>query len=200
VYSDGTDDSFGSCDAGNGTISGFLSFEPGDFTNGGLIGNLAGSAGATPSSGMSANFIRVSKFTVTDPDASMRFVYAYLDGLGGGTGTQPVKIVVYDDSPGHKLVGESYPIDVTAGAAPRWYVTTLPTPVRLPPGDYYMGYFTGPNAGVARNYSTPTPNWLGIGANYAAGAPTILDPPPADATTGSVTLLLYGELVTKYDE
>ncbi len=112
--SDGTDLAFGSCEAGNGTISGFLSFEPGVYSNRGLIGNLDSDTG-TPSSGMSANFIRASKFTVTDPTASIRFLYGYLDGLGGTSGTQEVKIVIYDNSPGHKLVAQSHAIQISAG-------------------------------------------------------------------------------------
>lgn len=200
VYSDGTDPSFGSCDAGDGTISAFMSFEPGEFGNGALLGNPADPATATPSSGMSANFIRGSKFTVTDERASLGLMYAYLDGLGGGSGSQQVQILVYDNSPGHRLVAQSLVSSVPAGAQPGWTIFQPKEPVHLPPGDYYMMFFTGGNAGVARNYGTSTPNWLGIGASFSAGPPTVLDPPPADATTGTVTLLMYAELVVPVGE
>jgi hypothetical protein len=199
AYSDGPDSTFGSCDAGNGTISAFLSFEPGFFSPGETIGN-SDWPNATPSSGMTANFIRGSRFEVTSDRASLDLMYVYLDGLGGGAGTQQVQVLVYDDSPGHRLLAQSHVQTVAAGREPGWSIFEPREPVHLPPGNYYMMLFTGGNAGVVRNYGTPTPNWLGIGANFASGPPAILDPPPADATTGTVTLVVYAELNTRVSE
>jgi hypothetical protein len=200
AFSDGTDQSFGSCEAGNGTISAFLSFEPGQFGNDAVLGNQTDPSSATPSGGLSANFIRGSKFTVTDERAVLGSMHAYLDGLGGSAGSQQVQVLVYDNAPGHNLVGQSVVSSVTAGTQPGWRVFQPKEPVRLPPGDYYLMLFTSGTAGVARNYATSTPNWLGINASFAAGPPPILDPPPTDATTGTVTLLMYADLVVPLDE
>jgi hypothetical protein len=202
TYSDGLDNLFGTCEAGNGTISAFFTLDIGDFSGTERVGNN-NVATATPSSGMSANFIRGSKFTVTGDSAALDSVNVYLDGLGGAAGSQQMRVVVYDDSPGHKLIGASNPVTINAGDQPGWRTFDYHYPIfplRLPPGDYYFMLFTGGTAGVARNYGTPTPNWLGIGANFASGAPTILDPPPADAATGTVTLSMYTDLSVRSED
>lgn len=196
VYSDGPDNDFGSCDAGNGTISAFISFEPGEFKTAGSIGNLAPIANATPSSGMTANYIRGSRFTVAEDGASLHSLAAYLDGLGGGTGAQQVQMLVYNDLPLHGLVLASKPVTITAGSAPRMYDFLIDGGVRLTPGDYYLMLFSGENNGVARNYSTPQANWYGKPEDFANGPPSILlEPPPAPGLSfGTVTLLVNGRL------
>ncbi len=170
------------------------------FDHGPVLGNQADPSTAIPSSGLSANFIRGSKFTVTAERAALGFIRAYMDGLGGAAGSQQVQVLVYDNSPGHKLVAESSINTINAGTQPGWNLFLLKKPVLLPPGDYYLMLFTGGTAGVARNYATSTPNWIGIGANFASGPPTILDPPPANVSTGTVSLLMYGDLVVPLDE
>jgi hypothetical protein len=200
TFADGPSLNFGSCDAGNGALSAFLSFESGKFGADGIIGNSADPSTAKPSGGLSANFIRGSKFTVTKERAAINSVHAYLDGLGGSAGSQQVQVLVYDDSPGHKLIAQSVVDTVTAGTQPAWRNFQLKEPVYVPPGNYYLMLFTSGTAGVARNYATSPPNWLGIGATFSAGPPAILDPPPADAAAGDVTLLMYADLIVPIDQ
>lgn len=192
TFSDGTDQTFGSCARGGGTMSAFLTYEWGKFDIGGVLGNEAEGSSATPSSGLSANFIRGSKFTVTPGDASLGTMHAYLDGLGGGTGTQQVQVLVYDASQGNRLVAQSEIKSVSAGAPASWIDFKPKEPVRLLPGDYYLMLFTGGNAGVARNYGTPAANWLGVGASFAAGPPANFNPAPG---VGSVSVLVKADLV-----
>ena len=184
--------------SGNGdAISAFLSYETGLFESAGILGNQADPADAVPSNGLSANFMRGSKFTVTDDRASLGPLHAYLDGLGGGAGSQQVQVLVYDDSPEHKLVMQSQINTVTAGTQHGWQVFQPKEPVRLPPGNYYLMLFTSGTAGVARNYGTRTPNWIGVSASFSSGPPAALS---STTATGDVTLLLYAELVLEVED
>src|SRR5512147_2560899 len=77
--------------------------------------------GSIPSAGLSANFKRGSKFTVTEAGVITDFC-AYLDGNGGVSGSQTVRIVAYQDVngvPGPKVL-ESNPITVNSGAFAEW--------------------------------------------------------------------------------
>src|SRR4029078_11734763 len=77
---------------------------------------------ATPSSGMAADRKRASKFNIPDT-GHLTDLVVYLDGLGGATGTQAVRLDLYRDNnglPGTK-VAESATRNFTNGAAAAWY-------------------------------------------------------------------------------
>src|ERR1044071_6500928 len=88
--------------------------------------------GTIPSAGMSANFKRGSKFTVTEAGVITDFC-AYLDGNGGVSGSQTVRIVAYKDAngvPGQKVLA-SNEITVNSGAFPAWQCIGSPGYARV---------------------------------------------------------------------
>ena len=128
--------------------------------------------GSVPSAGMTADRKRASKFTLDRLGTLLKF-RAYLDGQGGATGSQAVKVVLYRDNagvPGAKVV-ESSQVNVAAGLTPRW-VDFPAAARRLDPGTYWVALFTGQTAVVARNYGgDPGNNWFGNNVDtYADGA------------------------------
>src|SRR5882724_516090 len=118
--------------------------------------------GTIPSAGMSANFKRGSKFTVTQAGVILDFC-AYLDGNGGVSGSQTVRIVAYKDAsgvPGQKVL-ESNPITVNSGAFAAWNCMSAPGYARVTPGDYWIVLLSAGAAGVIRDYADGSGNWYG---------------------------------------
>lgn len=139
---------------------------------------------ATNSLGMAANQKRGSKFTLNDKGTLLSFS-AYLDGNGGATGTQSVRMVLYRDNaavPGAR-VAQSNTITITSGAAGRWVDFSAPA-TTLNPGQYWIVIHTGGTERVARNRGDGAPNWYGNADTFSDG--------PADpfgtGSTGNVTL------------
>lgn len=132
---------------------------------------VGGGSGATPSSGLSANYKRASKFTLAEP-ATMTLLCAYLDGKGGGSGTQPVRIALYRDSggsPGAK-VAETAEYVVKAGDPKAMWCPDLSWTM-LPAGNYWLALLSGSPATVARYFLDGTAaNWFGNADTYADGA------------------------------
>ncbi len=150
-----------------------------------LFGRVAASPVA--SAGMTADRKRASRFTLTER-GRLRELSAHLDGNGGGSGQQSIKLVLYRDDngvPGAR-VAESNQRSFAAGTAKNWYSFSLSTAnqVLLTPGDYWIAVFTGGTAQVLRNYGDGAANWFGNDDVYADGA---ADPFGA-GTTGTVTL------------
>ncbi|MGE5827984.1 MAG: hypothetical protein ACM30G_06410 [Micromonosporaceae bacterium] len=127
--------------------------------------------GTTPSSGMSGDYKRGSKFTLPDKATLLSFS-AYLDGTGGAAGSQSMKMVLYRDSgglPAARLV-ESNTVTVAAGATGGWVTFTAPaTP--LDPGAYWIVIHTGSTEGVARNRGGDGgTNWYGNADTFPGAA------------------------------
>ncbi len=92
----------------------------------------------------SSDLKEVSKFTA--PAAVSVFkLTGYLSGLGAGSGSQPVRAVIYADSGGSPgaLLGVSNAVTITAGSAWSWVDFTFPTSVSVPAGTVWMGYIAG---------------------------------------------------------
>jgi hypothetical protein len=92
--------------------------------------------GSTPSGGMSVDTKRGSKFTLSEAGSLASFT-AYLDGAGGASGTESVRIAMYRDSsgvPGAK-VAESKVVNISSGDPGCWVKFPAPT-VALDPGSY----------------------------------------------------------------
>jgi len=144
---------------------------------------------ATPSSGMSADFKRASKFTLADKATLLRFA-AYLDGNGGVAGTQSVRMVLYRDNAGVPggFVAQSSSVSISSGSAGRWVSFTAPA-TALDPGAYWIAIHTGATEGVARNRGGDTPgNWYGNADTYTDGASNPFGNPGAP---GTGTLSVY---------
>jgi hypothetical protein len=139
-----------------------------------------------PSAGMTADRKRASKFVLGELGTLLRF-RAYLDGQGGGAGSQAVKVVLYRDNagvPGAK-VAESSQVSVSAGAAGTW-VNFPASATRLDPGSYWVSLFTGQTAVIARNFGDGANNWYGNNDTYSDGAAN----PFGAGNTGTGTLSL----------
>jgi hypothetical protein len=154
-----------------------------------LFGRVA--AASIPSAGMGADRKRASRFTLSER-GRLRELSAHLDGDGGASGQQTLKLVLYRDNngaPGAK-VAESNPRTFSAGATKAWYSFSLnaANTVLLQPGDYWIALFTSGTEQVLRNYGDGAANWFGNDDIYADGA---ADPFGA-GNTGSVTLSVRG--------
>src|SRR4051812_29741008 len=78
-------------------------------------------AGTVPSDGLRADFKRGSKFALAE-QGTVTQLCAYLDGQGGVSATQSVRLALYRDASGVPTtkVGESVTRTITAGAAASW--------------------------------------------------------------------------------
>ena len=100
---------------------------------------------------MSANAKRASPFTLYFP-ATVKKLYAYVNGFGAGSGSQMVRGVLYRSGSGGPgaLVAPTFQVSVPAGMSPRWVPLYLAPPTRLQPGVYWLGLQSGATNGVAQ--------------------------------------------------
>lgn len=195
--SDGASDPFGAGNSGNGTISAFIAYRPGDGTS-----NIMGrtDVGAFPSSGLSANYTRWSHFNLQHDVATVTSLHAYLDGLGGASGSQKVRMVLYHlvtqtGNVWYVKKVESDEVTIPAGMPPQWVEFHIPpTDLDTFPVTHEIALQTGDTAGVIRDYgdSRPNPdgNWQAIADAYADGPIETITPQYAPAP-GSVTMSVY---------
>lgn len=152
----------------------------------------------TPSSGLAADYKRVSRFTVGTSGILWR-ICAYLDGKGGGTGRQSVRLVLYGDNngvPGKQLFagGEA---EIEGGAAASWFCTQTPAnyaylPTALQPiaaGAYWIGIQTSGSASVIRDFAGGSGDWYGNKDTYADGASLSF----GSGTRGNASLLVFAD-------
>jgi hypothetical protein len=194
---------FGKASPGDGTISAFIVYTPSQMEHK-TIGLTT--PGTIPSSGLSANFMRGSMFG-QDPffdRAQVTALWAYLDGNGGATGSQKVRLVLYEapvDNDDVRLTVKAVSDEVTiaAGTPPGWVRFPVPY-TRLFDHLHGIMILTSGPGGVVRNYSTNEfADWYGLAADYTQGPPdTIFFEPNAEAPhpvlqRGSVAVSVYAE-------
>ncbi len=120
-----------------------------------------------------ANFKEVSKFTAPQAGNVVK-VTGYVSGLGAGSGSQPVRAVMYANSGGNPgaLLGVSNAVTVTAGQAWGWVDFTFPTAVPVSAGTVWMGYIAGTTSDLTQLRYDSVANDLRYNTNtggYAAG-------------------------------
>ncbi len=196
LFSDLASAQFGPGNRGNGTISAYMSYRPGTITSG-QVGRT--DVGTKPSKGLSSNFIRWSKFQTQDLNATLTGLHAYLDGLGGATGSQKVRMVIYGEYADARTdyrykIAQSQDMTITAGMQPQWVHFSAPAmPLNSSFGFYMVGIQTGDTAGVIRDYADgrldPDGNWFGAPDAFADGAAQNPDSNPI--TAGEGTLSVY---------
>lgn len=144
--------------------------------------------GTTASNGMTANRKRGSKFALAEP-ATLTSFSAYLDGHGGATGTQSVRMALYRDNAGlpGALVAQSSVVGIASGSAGRW-VTFPATATALDPGSYWIVIHSGATSGVGRNFGDGPANWYTNDDTFSDGAS---NPFGTGWTGGSGTLSVY---------
>ena len=197
TYSDGASAQFGPGNTGNGTLSAFVSYRPGTITQG-EMGRT--DVGTSPSAGLSANASRWSQFELHDDPRTLTGLHAYLDGLGGASGSQSVRMVVYglyaDSQVSYfSKIAQSQDVTISAGMSPRWVDFPAPAvPLNAKYPIYLIAIQTGGTAGVIRDYgdSRPLPvgNWYSIADSFADGALAQL-PDSIVTAKNSATLSVY---------
>jgi hypothetical protein len=180
TFEDGASQPFGPGAAGNGTIAAFMSYRPGQVTTG-QLGRT--DVGTKPSRGLKANFSRGSEFFALE-GGTLTGLHAYLDGLGGASGSQKIRMVIYGlfNDNGDVFFGriaQSADVTITAGTPARWVHFAVP-PVALNSnwGPFYrIAMQSGDTAGVVRDFgdSRPVvccgpPYWFGLPDAFADGA------------------------------
>jgi hypothetical protein len=186
AFADGPTDPFGAGNSGTGTISIYASYVPavtqkqfGATTN-----------GTVPSSGLSADFKRASKYTLSET-GTLVSLSAYLDGNGGATGSQGVRLALYQDSsgvPGVK-VAETSVVNINAGTSPGWVTFPVPQQTALSAGSYWIAIQTGSTAAVARDYTdgSSASNWYANADTFSDGAAS----PFGSGNLGAQNLSVY---------
>jgi hypothetical protein len=194
-YADGSSTLFGPGGPGNGTISAWMVYERGTGTPR-QFGRS--DIAATPSSGMTANMIRGSSFYTGEYlgfTGVATALYAYMDGRGGGAGSQQVRMVMYYDPEYDDLNYYAIPSDVVtipAGAPPGWVRFPIP-PTYVSNGGYQLALHSGQNTGVARYYIDGSyTNWGGGPDDFADGPMEVYEPPQFGLGTIS-TYIQYTE-------
>jgi len=143
-----------------------------------------------PSAGMTADRKRASKFTMPDTGRLVE-LDAYIDSLGGASGSQQIQLVVYRDNngvPGAK-VATSAPRSIADGAAGTWRAFTVANQPLLTPGQYWIAIHTGGTAQVLRNFGDGAANWYGNDDVFADGA----SDPFGTGSTGTVELSVHAK-------
>lgn len=152
--------------------------------------------GATPSSGLRADFKRGSKFVLTEK-AVVTDLCAYLDGKGGGTGSQAVRLALYRDRngvPAEQVLEsdeETYFSGVPDEPA-RWYCL-IASKAPLDPGSYWIMIHTGGDPGIIRYFYNGPSNWYGNADTFADGASDTF----GTGSTGDGTLSLHVQYLTE---
>jgi hypothetical protein len=182
TFSDGASDPFGSGSTGTTTLCVYASYVPGTLEQFGRT-----TVATSTSAGMTADYKRGTPFTLSDTGTLTSFS-AYLDGNGGASGSQDIRMVLYQDAGGvpGALVAQSRSVTINAGMAPQWIRFTAPH-TTLAPGTYWIVLHTGNVQGVARNYgdgstswyAAPDPFWDGASQQFGTGS------------TGTTTLSVY---------
>lgn len=144
------------------------------------------SSGTLKSSGMAANYKRGSKFTVSYKGRILNFG-AYLDGGGGPSGSQSLRVAMYTNSNGQpgSLVTQSSAVSVASGSGSRWVY--FPANVAFQPGTYWLMIHSGSSNAVSRTHGDGSANWYGNGDAYSDGAAN----PAGSGSLGTQTISVF---------
>jgi hypothetical protein len=191
-YADGPSSAFGVGSTGTVTISAGLVYYRQDVRLA-TVGRT--SVAATPSGGLSANFSRGSFYNGAGTGGTLTALWAYLDGNGGASGSQQVRMVVYGDDnqggPAHKIT-QSDVVTINAGRPPGWVRFPLSEPRSIGSAGYWIVLQSGGTAGVVRDYGDGPANWAGQAAPFTSTAPADFHT-PGQYTTGTVEMSMYVE-------
>jgi hypothetical protein len=201
TYSDGASATFGPGNTGTVTLSAAAVYYPGAIETR-TMGRTT--AAGIPSGGLSANYSRGSHFgdgAFNIPEHStITAFWAYLDGNGGASGSQQLRIALYSimgEAVPYNKVAESAPVIIPAGMPPQWvrFPLAAPTPIGFALAYQFM-LQSGNTGGVARDYGDGDANWIGFPDDFADGPVNALYPDPSKQpglSNGTVTLSLYME-------
>ncbi|HSD74936.1 MAG TPA: hypothetical protein VLB75_09215 [Steroidobacteraceae bacterium] len=146
----------------------------------------------TPGFGM--NYKRGSRFNLAQKGTLLNLA-ACLDGKGGSSGGQSLRMVLYRDSGGvpGALVAQSSAVAVSAGSSSRWVYFPAPA-ARLDPGNYWITIHSGSTSAIARITGDGDANWRGATDTYSDGATN----PFGSGSSGTMTLSLFASYTVGY--
>ena len=134
---------------------------------------------------LSANTKRASPFTLFR-NATIRRVYAYIDGKGATSGQQTLRAVVYRNAGGPAArAALSFDFTVKAGDPGHWQPFYLAPPVALGPGVYWLALQGGSADGVARVAWSSKPNSRRFNADSFGDGPSDPTAPPPPTNNNS---------------
>ncbi len=197
TFTAGPSNPFGGGTAGNGTLSMYAAYLHGVTTA--QFGQTA--IGNTPSAGLTANFIRGSSggdATTVRGSTTPTGFYAYLDGNGGASGSQQVRVALYlvdhfSNKPTDKLA-ESSVVTIQAGMPAQWVYFPLLQPYPLPTfSPVWITLQSGGVGGVVRDYGITNDGfWVGASAPFQSQAPAEF---PASTPAIATSLSIYTDFV-----
>jgi hypothetical protein len=142
-------------------------------------------------SGFSNDSTLVNKYSVSS-DVRVTKLSMYLDGLGGATGSQNLKGVIYSDNGGQpaSLIAASNELQITSGSAGDWRDLPFSSPVTLKAGTYWIGAIVGGTAGVARDATTTVTGAMRYSSDLYSDGPAAIftNPGTADALISLVAV------------
>jgi hypothetical protein len=152
------------------------------------------SKGSMFSSGLAMNYKRGSRFNLAQKGTLLNLA-ACLDGNGGPSGGQSLRMVLYRDSGGApgSLVAQSSPVSVSGDSGSRWVYFPAPA-AKLDPGNYWIMIHSGSTSAIARIAGDGNANWRGGGDMYSDGATN----PAAAGSQGTLTLSLFATYTVGY--
>jgi hypothetical protein len=152
------------------------------------------SRGTLFSNGMAGDSKRGSRFTLGEKGTLLN-LSAYLDGGGGPSGVQNLRMVLYRDNSGvpGALVAQSSALTVAAGSSPRWVYFPAPA-AALNPGTYWIMIHSGATSAVTRIKGDGAANWRGNGDVFNDGAAN----PAGAGSPGTMTLSLFASYTVGY--
>jgi PKD repeat protein/glucose/arabinose dehydrogenase len=142
----------------------------------------------------SINLKEVSKYSVPQAGTVLKLT-GYVSGLGAGSGSQPVRAVMYGDSGGNPgaLLGVSNQVTIAAGRPWGWVDFTFPTQVAVPAGPIWLGYIAGATSDLTQlRYQSVAADlrYNTNGGGYAAG--------PSNPFGSAITLDFHYSLYATY--
>ena len=182
TFTSGASNPFGSGSTGTTTLCVYASYVPGTLQQFGRT-----TVATSTSAGMSANYKRGTPFALSQAGTLTSFS-AYLDGSGGASGSQDVRMDLYTNSGGvpGTLVAQSRMVTISAGMTPQWIRFVAP-PTTLSAGTYWIVLHTGNVQGVARNYGDGSTSWYAAADPFWDGASQQF----GTGSTGTTTLSVY---------
>lgn len=140
--------------------------------------------------GLAADFKGVNRYSLPTAAAAGE-LRVYLAPTGT-PGVQSLRGIVYADAGGvpGALFGATNELSFQSSATAGWYDLPFPSPLNLPPGDYWLGILSGPQPDVAAFAYDAVPAVRATNANpYAAGPSDPFGPLISDSAQMSLYLV-----------
>jgi hypothetical protein len=152
------------------------------------------SSGEMFTNGLPVNTKRGSRFYMGQKGLLLNMA-AYLDGNGGPSGGQNLRMVLYRDSSGRPgtRIAQSSTVNIAANSGTRWVYFSSPA-AKLDPGYYWVMVHSGSNTAVSRLRATANANVSSNTDTFSDGAAN----PAGGVGSGTMTLSLFANYTVGY--